>query len=186
MVVSFPLRKGQSREIPGLEKIQGLPRPCPALSHSKEKREHPGCVRSLCTHLFKKALPKAFSFLKGFLGSTTRAFPGMMPSTSPRITEMKESVVGSGPILMPGKSCSRRYLVEATTVIMQGCCGQINTVRPQQGRCWGESWWRGNQGNFMAGRDFHGCRIQRPLGGSGTSVELKISNLSLVLFFSPL
>ena len=33
--------------------------------------------------------------------------------------------------------------------------------------------------------DFHGCRIQRRLGGSGISVELKISNLSLVLFFSP-
>lgn len=62
------------------------------------------------THLFRKALPKALSFRKGFLGSTTRAFPGMMPSTSPCITAMKESVVGSGPIRMPGKSCSSRYL----------------------------------------------------------------------------
>lgn len=62
------------------------------------------------THLFRKALPKALSFRKGFLGSTTRAFPGMIPSTSPCITAMKESVVGSGPIRMPGKSCSSRYL----------------------------------------------------------------------------
>ncbi|TNN43166.1 hypothetical protein EYF80_046651 [Liparis tanakae] len=45
---------------------------------------------------------------RGFLGSTTKALPGMTPSVSPCITAMKESVVGSGPIRMPGKSCSNR------------------------------------------------------------------------------
>lgn len=67
-------------------------------------------TKFLSTDLFKKALPKALSFLNGFLGSTTNAFPGTIPSTSPCITAIKESVVGSGPILIPGKSCSSRYL----------------------------------------------------------------------------
>ena len=62
--------------------------------------------------------------------STARAFPGMTceistispgPHTtdfsptcsfSPYITAVKASVVGSGPILMPGKSLSRRYLMK--------------------------------------------------------------------------
>lgn len=63
-----------------------------------------------CPYLFKKAFPKRLSLRNGFLGSTTNAFPGVLPSASPCITAMKESVVGSGPILMPGKSCSNRYL----------------------------------------------------------------------------
>lgn len=61
-------------------------------------------------YLLRKEFPNALSFLKGFLGSTTRAFPGTMPSFSPYITAMKPSVVGSGPIRIPGKSCSSRYL----------------------------------------------------------------------------
>lgn len=60
----------------------------------------------------RKAFPKRLSFRNGFLGSTTKAFPGVLPSVSPYITAMKESVVGSGPILMPGKSCSSKYLGE--------------------------------------------------------------------------
>ncbi|KAL0603084.1 hypothetical protein AAY473_029301 [Plecturocebus cupreus] len=60
----------------------------------------------LAGHNGMKAFPKRLSFLNGFLGSTTKAFPGVLPSFSPYITAMKESVVGSGPILMPGKSCS--------------------------------------------------------------------------------
>ena len=66
------------------------------------------CARVSASYLLRKAFPNAFSFLKGFLGSTTKAFPGMTPSVSPCITAMKESVVGSGPILIPGKSCSNR------------------------------------------------------------------------------
>lgn len=34
----------------------------------------------------------------------------MIPSTSPCMTAVKQSVVGSGPTLLPGKSSSRRYL----------------------------------------------------------------------------
>lgn len=62
------------------------------------------------SYLFRKAFPKRLSLRNGFLGSTTRAFPGTLPSESPYITAIKESVVGSGPIRMPGKSCSSRYL----------------------------------------------------------------------------
>lgn len=64
----------------------------------------------VCVYLLRKEFPNALSFLKGFLGSTTRAFPGTMPSFSPCITAMNPSVVGSGPIRIPGKSCSSRYL----------------------------------------------------------------------------
>lgn len=67
------------------------------------------CV-CVCVYLLRKEFPNALSFLKGFLGSTTRALPGMTPSFSPYITAMKPSVVGSGPIRIPGKSCSNRYL----------------------------------------------------------------------------
>lgn len=59
-------------------------------------------------YLLRKALPNALSLRKGFFGSTTRAFPGITPSWSPCITAIKESVVGSGPIRIPGKSCSIR------------------------------------------------------------------------------
>lgn len=62
------------------------------------------------TDLLRNALPKALSLRKGFFGSTTRAFPGIRPSMSPCITAINESVVGSGPIRIPGKSCSSRYL----------------------------------------------------------------------------
>lgn len=73
-------------------------------------------IRSETTlYLFRKAFPKALSLRKGFLGSTTKALPGTTPSFSPYITAMKPSVVGSGPILMPGKSCSSRYLQEEQT-----------------------------------------------------------------------
>lgn len=65
------------------------------------------CV-CVCVYLLRNAFPNAFSFLKGFLGSTTKALPGTTPSVSPCITAMKESVVGSGPIRIPGKSCSNR------------------------------------------------------------------------------
>lgn len=99
-----------TQDTPGTEKILPLPH-SPSLSRLLRRRYF------LCAHLFKKALPKALSFLKGFLGSTTRAFPGIIPSTSPCITAMKESVVGSGPILMPGKSCSSRYLAKVNTVL---------------------------------------------------------------------
>lgn len=64
----------------------------------------------VCVYLLRKEFPNALSFLKGFLGSTTRALPGTTPSFSPYITAMKPSVVGSGPIRIPGKSCSNRYL----------------------------------------------------------------------------
>lgn len=67
---------------------------------------------ALDIYLFKKAFPNALSLRKGFLGSTTKAFPGTTPSFSLYITAMNPSVVGSGPIRIPGKSCSRRYLQE--------------------------------------------------------------------------
>ena len=63
-------------------------------------------------HLLRNALPKALSFRNGFLGSTTRALPGISPSCSPCMTAMKESVVGSGPIRIPGKSCSIRCRIK--------------------------------------------------------------------------
>lgn len=68
---------------------------------------------SWCQHyLLRNALPKALSLRKGFFGSTTRAFPGITPSCSPCITAMNESVVGSGPIRIPGKSCSMRCRIK--------------------------------------------------------------------------
>lgn len=128
--VTFPARMGQSRQTLDVERHRASQDPDPSFpfSHSKEKKENSQDVCSFLTHLFRKALPKALSFRKGFLGSTTRAFPGMIPSTSPCITAMKESVVGSGPILMPGKSCSSRYLAEGSAVVTQGFCWSVNNV----------------------------------------------------------
>ena len=60
---------------------------------------------------FKKAPPNLDNGLNCFFGSTTNAFPGITPSVSPCITAMKRSVVGSGPIRIPGKSRSSRYLI---------------------------------------------------------------------------
>lgn len=68
-------------------------------------------------YLFKNAFPKRLSLRNGFLGSTTRAFPGVLPSVSPYMTAIKESVVGSGPIRIPGKSCSKRYLMAMQNII---------------------------------------------------------------------
>lgn len=76
--------------------------------HTIRDQKMISCVVKMCHYLLRNALPNAFSFLKGFLGSTTKALPGMTPSVSPCITAMKESVVGSGPIRIPGKSCSNR------------------------------------------------------------------------------
>ncbi len=67
-------------------------------------------ITSLFFHLFRKAFPKGSRLRKGFFGSTVRALPGMIPSTSPYMRAVKQSVVGSGPTLLPGKSCSMRYL----------------------------------------------------------------------------
>lgn len=61
-------------------------------------------------HLFRKVFPKGLSLRKGLLGSTMRAFPGMSPSTSPCMIAVKQSVVGSGPMRLPGTSCSSKYL----------------------------------------------------------------------------
>lgn len=122
--VTFPARKGQSRDSRYGEGSEPPKTPSLPSQTPRRRKENTQDECSWSTHLFKKALPKAFSFLKGFLGSTTRAFPGMIPSTCPCITAMKESVVGSGPILMPGKSCSRRYLAEGSTVVTQGFCSQ--------------------------------------------------------------
>lgn len=68
------------------------------------------CEYSPCSHLLRKVFPKGLSLRKGLLGSTIRAFPGMTPSTSPCMMAVKQSVVGSGPTLLPGISCSSRYL----------------------------------------------------------------------------
>ena len=60
----------------------------------------------------RNALPN-FDILRNWrLGSTTNAFPGITWSASPFITAMKRSVVGSGPTLMPGNSCSNKYLMK--------------------------------------------------------------------------
>lgn len=71
----------------------------------------PGYERNILrSHLFRKVFPNGLSLRKGLLGSTIRAFPGMTPSTSPCMMAVKQSVVGSGPTLLPGMSCSSRYL----------------------------------------------------------------------------
>lgn len=62
------------------------------------------------SHLLRKVFPNGLSLRNGLLGSTIRAFPGITPSTSPCMMAVKQSVVGSGPILLPGISCSSRYL----------------------------------------------------------------------------
>lgn len=64
----------------------------------------------LFINLFRKVFPKGLSLRKGLLGSTMRAFPGIIPSMSPCMMAVKQSVVGSGPTRLPGTSCSRRYL----------------------------------------------------------------------------
>lgn len=81
---------------------------CSIFSKRAHHQNMISCLVKMCPYLLRNALPNAFSFLKGFLGSTTKALPGMTPSVSPCITAMKESVVGSGPIRIPGKSCSNR------------------------------------------------------------------------------
>ena len=43
--------------------------------------------------------------------SQPKAFPGTIPSWSPCIIAMNLSVVGSGPMWIPGKSRSKRYLI---------------------------------------------------------------------------
>lgn len=84
------------------------------------------CV-CVCVYLLRKEFPNALSFLKGFLGSTTRALPGMTPSFSPYITAMKPSVVGSGPIRIPGKSCSNRYLRREREVVRGLCVSVVSS-----------------------------------------------------------
>lgn len=68
------------------------------------------CELEPCSHLLRKVFPKGLSLRKGLLGSTIRAFPGITLSTSPCMMAVKQSVVGSGPTLLPGISCSSRYL----------------------------------------------------------------------------
>jgi hypothetical protein len=46
---------------------------------------------------------------KGRSGWTDRALPGMVRSSGPFSRTVNLSVVGSGPILWPGKSLPRRY-----------------------------------------------------------------------------
>lgn len=79
-------------------------------------------------HLFRKEFPKMLRLRKGFFGSTVSAFPGMILSVSPYMRAVKQSVVGSGPTLLPGNSCSMRYLStwtsQTTNVIILAC----NTV----------------------------------------------------------
>ena len=60
-------------------------------------------------NLFRNALPNELRVRNGLLGSTIKALPGMTCSLSPCITAMKLSVVGSGPMRMPGNSLSSRY-----------------------------------------------------------------------------
>lgn len=50
------------------------------------------------------ALPYLLKGLNCLFGSTTSALPGTTPSLSSYITAMNRSVVGSGPIRIPGKS----------------------------------------------------------------------------------
>ena len=87
--------------------------------------EHCNLLNILITHIItatyleRNALPKAERALNGFVLSTTRALPGTTPSDilpvtsslSPCEMMMKQSVVGSGPIRIPGNSDSRRYLM---------------------------------------------------------------------------
>ena len=65
----------------------------------------------VCEHWkrLRNALPNLESGRNCFLGSTTKALPGTTPSASSCMTAINRSVVGSGPIRIPGKSCSRRY-----------------------------------------------------------------------------
>ena len=56
----------------------------------------------------------------------TRALPGMTCSLSPYMTAVKESVVGSGPILIPGKSLSSRYRIKEVLPVLY--CPTSSTI----------------------------------------------------------
>jgi hypothetical protein len=57
----------------------------------------------------RKATPNFSSPLYGISFETARAFPGITLSSGPSMTATNRSVVGSGPILCPGKSLPSKY-----------------------------------------------------------------------------
>ena len=69
-----------------------------------------GLLRVEPWNRFKKAPPNLDKGRNCLLLSTAKALPGITCSTSPYITALKLSVVGSGPIRNPGYSFSNRYL----------------------------------------------------------------------------
>ena len=60
----------------------------------------------------RNALPNCCSARNCLVGSCARALPGVDWSCGPCMTATKRSVVGSGPIRIPGKSLSSRYLMK--------------------------------------------------------------------------
>lgn len=71
------------------------------------------------TYRLRKVVPNGLSLRKGLMGSTVKALPWIIPSISPCIIAVKLSVVGSGPILLPGYSCSRRYLPHIKNTLLK-------------------------------------------------------------------
>lgn len=60
-------------------------------------------------NLLRNSVPNLVSEVKGMDWSTASALPGMMRSSGPHMTELKRSVVGSGPMRAPGKSRPMMY-----------------------------------------------------------------------------
>ncbi len=62
----------------------------------------------------RKPEPNLVSPVNGLSACITRALPGTMRSSSPYMMATNRSVVGSGPMRMPGKSRCSRYLHAGT------------------------------------------------------------------------
>eukprot|EP01067_Filipodium_phascolosomae_P005196 Filipodium_phascolosomae@DN327_c0_g1_i1.p1 len=95
-----------------------------------------GLEQFATSNLDRKLLPNCCSAEKGSVGSITAAFPGTTCSVSECITAVNLSVVGSGPILMPGYSRSSRYrtnddflkrvrMVKVHAILMNNIRGQL-------------------------------------------------------------
>ncbi len=64
--------------------------------------DHAG--KNEASNRLKKAFPNDWKAPNCRVGSTAKAFPGVACSLGPCMMAMKRSVVGSGPILIPGKA----------------------------------------------------------------------------------
>mmetsp|Transcript_16630 Transcript_16630/g.63000 ORF Transcript_16630/g.63000 Transcript_16630/m.63000 type:complete len:205 (+) Transcript_16630:1334-1948(+) len=87
------------------------PESTPGVS-TRVTRSRTGALHWAASSRLIKFVPKRCRLVNGMSRSTARALPGIVRSSSPLMMIVNRSVVGSGPMRMPGKSRPRRCLIK--------------------------------------------------------------------------